>query len=250
MALSRETLSRSHLPAAHPLLCYSVGILQSLVSHLHRPRSSVLSCSGTSHDLPLCNSNTFSDSRLSLSQTIRSLRPCNACSLFMLFGCTPICTGTRLLSMYCCVLVISRFSFRTFFQLAILVLSQMIQASTRPSSILSTFTSVMMSSITVSDDWLSSVGTSSLELCRYVVFASARQHVPQESNKPWLPFSHELPSPCEHLAHTCIATPVQCLHHHEYVVHLRAERSVESRCRRFFCRRGFQPVPLVHGSEI
>ena len=69
-------------------------------------------------------------------------------------------------------------------------------------------------------------------LCRYVVFAFARQHVPQESNTPWVPFSHELPPPCEFLVHTCIATPVQCLHHHEYVVHQHAELSDESRRRR------------------
>ena len=150
VALSRETLSRSHLPTAHPLLCYSVGILQSLVSHLHRPRSSVLSCSGTSHDLPLCNSNTFSDSRLSLYQTIRSLRPCNACSLSMLFGCTPICTGTRLLSMYCCVLVISRFSFRICVQLVIAFPDD--TSLQRPSSILNTFTSTLMSSQSLMSD--------------------------------------------------------------------------------------------------
>ena len=88
------------------------------------------------------------------------------------------------------------------------------------------------------------------QLCRYVVFTSARQHVPQESNKLCLPFSHELPPSCESLVHTCIATSVQCLRHHEYKVHLRAERRVGSRCRRFFCRRWFQLVPLVHGSEI
>ena len=120
VALSRETLSRGHLPAAHPLLCYSIGCLQSLVSTLHRPGPSVSSCSGTLHDLPLCSSNTFSDHRLSLSQTIRSLP---SLSLPLLFGCTPICTGTRLLSAYCCVLVISRISFRICIQLAILVLS-------------------------------------------------------------------------------------------------------------------------------
>ena len=51
VALSRETLSRGHLPAARPLLCYSVGSLQSLVSPLHRPGPSVCSCSGTLHDL-------------------------------------------------------------------------------------------------------------------------------------------------------------------------------------------------------
>ena len=39
--------------AAHPLLCYSVGCLQSLVSTLHRPSPSVSSCFGTLHDLPL-----------------------------------------------------------------------------------------------------------------------------------------------------------------------------------------------------
>ena len=31
---------------------------------------------------------------------------------------------------------------------------------------------------------------------------------------------------------------------------MRAERHVESRCRRIFCRRRFQLIPLVHGSEI
>ena len=72
-------------------------------------------------------------------------------------------------------------------------------------------------------------------LCRYVVFASATQHIPQESKKPWVPFPHELPPPCESLVHTCIVTPVQCLHHHEYVVHQHAELSDESRRRRLFC---------------
>ena len=76
VALSRGTLSRSHLPAAHPLLRYSIGSLQSLVSPLHQPSPSVSSCSGTLYDLSLFDSNTFSDSRLSLSRTIRSLRPC------------------------------------------------------------------------------------------------------------------------------------------------------------------------------
>ena len=78
VALSRETLSHSHLPAARPLLCHSVGCLQSLVSTLHRPGPSVLSSSGTSHDLPSCSSNNFSYRRLSLSQTMWSLRPCHA----------------------------------------------------------------------------------------------------------------------------------------------------------------------------
>ena len=119
------------------------------------------------------------------------------------------------------------------------VLSMVRQASTRPFSILSTFTTIMMSSITFSGNC---VGMSSLRRQDNTFLRS--------SNKPWLPFSHELPSPCELLTHTCVATPVQCLHNHEYVVHLRAERPVESRCRRFFCRRQFQLVPLVQGSEI
>ena len=63
----------------HPLLCYSVGYLQSLASTLHRSGPSVSSCSGTSRDLPLCSDDTFSDLRLTLSQTIRSLHPCHAC---------------------------------------------------------------------------------------------------------------------------------------------------------------------------
>ena len=175
----------------------------------------------------------WSSSFTFLDDVILASLPCLLLS--MLFGCTPICTGTRLLAMYCRVLVISTFSFRTcIIQLVIPVLSQMRQASTRPSSILSTFTSVMMSSITVSGNC---VGTS--------VFASTTQHVPQESNKPWLPFSHELPPFCKFLSHTCIADTCS-----EDVVHQRAERPVESRCRRFFWRRQFQLVPLVHGSEI
>ena len=88
------------------------------------------------------------------------------------------------------------------------------------------------------------------DLCRYVVFAYARQHVPQESKKPWVPFSHELPPPCESLAHICIATPVWCLHHHGYVAHQHVELSDESRRRRLFCNRQFQLVPLFHGSEL
>ena len=43
--------------------------------------------------------------------------------LHLLFGCTPICTGTRLLSAYSYVLVISRISSRICIQFAILVLS-------------------------------------------------------------------------------------------------------------------------------
>ena len=65
-----------------------------------------------------------------------------------------------------------KISFRTCIQLAIPVLSKMRQASTRPSSILSTFTSVMMSSITVSNDWLSCVSTSSAG--NYVGMSSLR----------------------------------------------------------------------------
>ena len=42
---------RDRLPAARPLLCYSVGSLQSLISPLHRPGPSVSSCSWTLHDL-------------------------------------------------------------------------------------------------------------------------------------------------------------------------------------------------------
>ena len=97
--------------------------------------------------------------------------------------------------------------------------------------------------------------TVSVYLCQHVVFAFARQHVPHESNEPWVPLSHELPPPCESLVHTCIATPVQCLHHHEYVVHQHAELSDESlrdeSCRRrLLCNRQVQLVPLVHSSEI
>ena len=43
----------------------------------------------------------------SLSRTIHSLRPLPSLPLLLLFGCTPICIGTRSLSVYCCVLVIS-----------------------------------------------------------------------------------------------------------------------------------------------
>ena len=96
----------------------------------------------------LSSRNTFSDRHLSLSRTIRSLRPCRLCPC----PCSSAAHRSALLSAYCCVLVISRISFRIYIQLAILVLARMRCASTRPSSILSTFTSVMMSSITVSDD--------------------------------------------------------------------------------------------------
>ena len=58
----------------HVVICQRriglLGSLQSLVSTLHRSGPSVSSCSGTLHDLPLCSSNTFSDRRLSLSQTM------------------------------------------------------------------------------------------------------------------------------------------------------------------------------------
>ena len=87
-----------------------------------------------------------------------------------------------------------------------------------------------------------------VQLCRYAVFELV-QHVAQESTKSWLPFHHELSPCCESLVHTCIVTLVQCLCH-EYVVHLRAERRVESRCRRIFCRRRLQLMQLIRGSEV
>ena len=75
------------------------GVCSHWFSTLHRPNPSVSSCSGTLYDQPLCSSNTFSDRRLALSRTIRSLRACRLClSLPLLFGCTPICVGTGLLS--------------------------------------------------------------------------------------------------------------------------------------------------------
>ena len=231
VALSRETLSRSHLSAAHPLLCYSVGCLPSLVSTLHRPGPSVSSCSGTLHDLPLCSSNTFSGHLF-----FHFLRRFLPCILAMLAFALALRLHTDL---HWHKIIVNALLCSRDLKLAIPMLFQLKQASTRSSSILSTFTSVMMSSITVSGYC---VGTSSLRLQDNTFLGS-----------PTNLGSHSLTNclfPANPSFTTCTATPVQCLHHHEYVLHQHADLSDESRRRRLFCNRQFQLVPLVHGSEI
>ena len=178
-----RNLSRGHLPAAHPLLCYLVGSLQSLVSTLHRPGLSVSSCSGTLHDLPPCSGNTLSDRRLSLSQTIFFLAslPC----LLALALALRLHTDLHWHIIAVDVLLCSR-------DLEVL-LSHLYTARDSCAFLDETsFDSLVLHSqhIHIRHDV---IDQSLSYLCRYVVFAFARQHVPQESNKPWVPFSHELP---------------------------------------------------------
>ena len=94
--------------------------------------------------LGLCMTCLSAIETLSLIVVFHFLRRFVPCVLAMLALVHALRLHTDL-HLYCCVLVISRFSFRTCIQLAIPVLSQMSQASIRPSSILSTFTSVMVS---------------------------------------------------------------------------------------------------------
>ena len=79
---------------------------------LHRQGLSVSIYIQTSRGLSSDSSNTFSDRPLSFSWTTHSLHPCPCfclscpCCLSplpLLFGRTPICIGTSLLSVYCCV---------------------------------------------------------------------------------------------------------------------------------------------------
>ena len=151
VALSRGTLSRSHLPAAYLLPCYSVGCLLSLVSLCI---GQILQSRPAPGLRMTCLSAVVTLSLIVVFHFLRRFVPC-VLVMFALVRVLRLHTNLHThknMSMYCCVLVISRFSFRICMQLAILVLSQMRQASTRPFSIFSTFASVMMSSITVSDD--------------------------------------------------------------------------------------------------
>ena len=92
----------------------------------------VSSCSGTLYHLPL-------------SAVVSSLRPCHLC---------PCPCSSAALAKNCCQRTVV-------FQFTVVVLLQMRQALTHPSSILSHFTFVMMSSITVFDDLLSCARPSS-----------------------------------------------------------------------------------------
>ena len=179
------TLSRGHLPAAHPLLCHLVENLQSLVSTLDRPGPSISSCSGTLHDLPLCSSDTVSDHHF-----LRRFVPCVLAEFNLAFAVrlhTDLHWHKIAVSALFCSRDLEDFLSHCV-QLAIPVLSQMRQASTRPSSILNTITSALMLSITVSDDRLS-CGESFIhwQLCRNVDFASAKQHVPQSVQQTFAP---------------------------------------------------------------
>ena len=109
-----ETSSRIHLAVSNALkqlvLCPSDGSLQSLVSPLHRQGLSVSIYIQTSRGL--FSDSSISDGPFSFSWTTHSLHscpcfclscPCCLCPLILLFGRTPTCIGTSLLSVYCCV---------------------------------------------------------------------------------------------------------------------------------------------------
>ena len=232
----------------HEIHCHVVICQQSLVSPVHRPGPSVSSCSGTSHDLLFC-SNTFS-ARLSLSQTINILASLPCLLLSMLFDCTPICIGTKLLSMYCCVLVIwgSPSALVCSSQFLCFPRWDKLQLAHPPSSAQSHLSWCRRSLSPVTDTRVSVLHPLvAVSVCLSVCKRTRSSGV-QQTLAPIL--SRTAFSLRALRSHMHCETPVQCFHHRKCAAHLRVESLVESRCRRFFCRRGFQFVPLVHGSEI